>query len=507
MSGHRYHNAKLNIISALTYQVIAVVCGLIVPKLLLTHYGSEAYGATTSIAQFIAYISLIEGGIGGVARAALYKPLAQKNDLEISRVIKEVRHFFFIIGGVFVIYVLILSCSFGKISKIECMGWLSSFLLVWVISFSTFLQYFVGLPYGILLQADQKNYICAEFSIITTVLNAVFAFVAVKAGLSIIGVKLISSCVYAIKPIAQNIYVKKNYNILEVQETSNSLSQKWTGLGQHIAYFLHSNTDVVVLTLFANLKTVAVYSVYNMVIANVQNIAIAFSSGMEALFGELIAKNEIDELNRTFSYYETLISFVSVILFSVTGVLITPFVMLYTKGINDVDYRAPLFAVLLLLASIASCLRLPYHSVTIAAGHFRETKLAAYGEAFINISSSIILVIRFGLIGVAIGTLIAVSFRFCYYVLYLSRTILNRKIQLFIKRLSVNTATFLCIYFIGGEINKYISVSTYVDWVIVGCMSMVIAVLSASLMQYIFYKEDFLPILKRIFCKFNKFKR
>ncbi len=47
------------------------------------------------------------------------------------------------------------------------------------------------------------------------------------------------------------------------------MTQKLTGLSQHIAYFLHSNTDVAGLTFLTNLSMVAVYSVYHMVVNSI----------------------------------------------------------------------------------------------------------------------------------------------------------------------------------------------------------------------------------------------
>lgn len=66
----------------------------IVPRLMIGTFGSEAYGATSSITQFLAYITLLEAGIGGVARSALYKPLADNDDYMISAVVCEIKRFF-----------------------------------------------------------------------------------------------------------------------------------------------------------------------------------------------------------------------------------------------------------------------------------------------------------------------------------------------------------------------------------------------------------------------------
>ena len=98
MADTRSSRAKKNIYVSLLCQIVTLLCGLIVPKMLLDSFGSEVYGATTSIAQFLAYVTLLEGGIGGVARAVLYKPLANNDVNTMSAIMAELRKFFRIIA-------------------------------------------------------------------------------------------------------------------------------------------------------------------------------------------------------------------------------------------------------------------------------------------------------------------------------------------------------------------------------------------------------------------------
>lgn len=201
--------AKLNIATSLLGQFVTLVCGLIVPGLMIRSFGSEVYGATASIAQFLSYITLLEGGIGGVARAALYKPLADNNIRAISRVQSEIQRFFRAVGYIFTAYVLIIACSFKYISHMDALDWTTTFLLVLVISISTFGQYFIGISNSVLLQAAQKTYITQILNSLTVILNTVSIIILVKLGCSIITVKLVSSCIFVLRPVALWLYVKK----------------------------------------------------------------------------------------------------------------------------------------------------------------------------------------------------------------------------------------------------------------------------------------------------------
>ena len=505
MSITRGKKATLNIVFSLLCQVCTLFCGIVVPRLLINKFGSEAYGATTSIAQFLSYITLLEAGIGGVARAALYKPLAEKDNKTISIVMAEIQHFFRIVGLVFIVYVIVIACSFKSISRIECYDWITTFILVVAISISTFAQYFFGITYSVLLQAAQKTYLTKIMNMALTILNTVAIVVLAHVGSSLVEIKLVSSLVFVLRPVVMWLYVKKNYSLYSLKyRKTNYIKQKWTALGQHLAYFLHSHTDVAVLTIFVNLKIVAVYSVYHMIISELQNFASSFATGMEALFGDVYVKGEKELLNRFFNIYDALISSVAVLLFSVASALIIPFIKIYSSGIEDVNYIYPMFGVLLTLASFFYCLRLPYHHMIMAAGHFKETKAGAYGEAAINIILSIILVSQFSLIGVAIGTVVAVLFRLVYYVRYLSKNIINRPIKLFFKRLFVSGGSYALSALIGYSVSMRFPNYDYIGWLFTACIVTLISSFIVLLSLYVFYKDELFQIIYRIKHKKSK---
>lgn len=498
MADIRIHRAKKNVVVSLGCQIVTMICGIIVPKLMLDAFGSEVYGATASIGQFLSYIALLEGGIGGVARAVLYKPLADGDNETISAIMAEIKRFFRIIAYVFVVYVLLIAVSFKKISGIDALDWVSTFLLVVVISLSTFGQYFIGISNVILLQAAQRSYVTNFVNIAGTAVNAALIVVLAWYRCDIITVKLVSSIVFGIKPIVLWAYVKKKYCLHSIRKHEKTfLTQKWSGLSQHIAFFLHSNTDIVLLTCFSDLKAVAVYSVYHMVVANIQNLVSSFVAGMEALFGDMLAKKEYEQLSRSFETYETIVSVVAVILLSVTAVMILPFVRIYTANISDANYEAPIFALLLILSALAYCLRMPYHSMVIAAGHFKQTQIAAYGEAAINVSLSVLMVRRFGLVGVAAGTLTATVFRWIYYVVYLSRKILLRRIWLFMKRVFINIVAFLLAFFVGMKVVDFFAITNYGIWMLGGVVAAIIALLVCAAANLLFYPKICGKLLKR----------
>lgn len=464
MTAVKTGKAKLNVISTLCNQIVTTICGVMVPHILISAFGSEAYGISVSITQFLSYITLLESGIGGVARAELYGPLAKNNMCEVSSVYRAILNFFRYVAGAFLIYSIVIGLTFYDIANVTTFSRPYIFALVMVISLATLAKYMGGLANLTLIVAAQKQYVNNAILIVTTIANTILIVLLVHLDAGLLWVKLGSSLIFVVRPILYAVYVKKHYRLTKVRKTKTVLKQKWTGIGQHIAYFLHANTDIVLLTLFADVKLVAVYSVYSMVIKSVYAIAQSFSGGMEAAFGEMIANGQLEKLQSSYGRYKTLISCASGVLFSCTGILIIPFVQLYTKGVTDANYIQPLFALILLMSEAANCIVLPYSSLPIAANHLKQTRWGAYGEALINIAVSCLLIRWNPLVGVALGTLTATLFRGIFYMVYSGKNILHISYERILFRFLCELAAICIISIIGYWLLQRVVIANYFQW-------------------------------------------
>ena len=186
--------------------------------------------------------------------------------------------------------------------------------------------------------------------------------------------------------------------------------------------------------------------------------------------------------------------------------MLTPFVMIYTKGVTDANYFQPLFGAIITMAGAFNCFRVPYHAIVVtAAGHYKQTKRGAYMEAVINIVVSVLCVVRFGLVGVAIGTLCATAFRTVQYVLYLSRNILYRKVSIFLKHLFIVLAIFGLTYYLS---TLYMgSVKSVMTWISYAVLTTLIAASLTALTDFIFYRNDSLALLKKLMAIFRRVRK
>lgn len=426
-----------NTISSLLYEIVVLACGLILPRIILLNFGSDTNGLVYSVTQFLAIISLLDMGIGSVVQSALYKPLADKNENVINEILSSAQKFFSRLAAILLVYTVALAVIYPF--YVKNYGYWPTVMLIFAIAINTFSQYYFGIVNKIFLQAAQKNYIPTTLQIIACLLNTISCIVLIELGANIQFVKLNTSIVYMLQPIGMALYIKKNYNInKKVKYEGEPIPQKWNGTSQHIASYVMGNTDTIVLTIFSTLKSVSIYNTYYLVVNNIKALIISLTSGVQSLLGDMIAKNERKKLNESFSQYETAMHIVVTFVFACTAILVTPFVTVYTSGVTDTNYLVPYFGYLISFANMMHCYRVPYNTLIMSAGHYKQTQASAWIEMSLNLVISITAVIRYGVIGVTLGTLIAMLYRTVYFAWYASTEILNRSYWIFWKHICVN---------------------------------------------------------------------
>ena len=487
MQSQRSKRLKLNTVSSLVFQVTTLICGFVLPRLILASFGSEVNGLVNSITQFLHIIAFLELGVGAVVQSSLYKPLAKRNDDEVSKIIVSANKFFVKIAIILLVYVAVLAFTYPLFVN-SSFDHVYTATLILAMSISSFAQYYFGVVDRLLLSADQKGYIQYTAQSLTLLLNTFACAILIKIGASIHVVKLSTSFIYLLRPLFLRVYVNRNYYLnRKIHYDEEPIKQKWNGIAQHVASVVLDQTDIIVLTTFSTLTNVSIYSVYHLVIFGVKNLFLSLTNGVQSLMGEMLARKEMENLRFFFDSTEWLLHTGTVFVFGCTGVLILPFVQVYTYGVTDANYTVPLFAVLITIAHAGHCLRLPYNILILAAGHYKQTQSNYIIAACLNIIISILTVRAWGLVGVAIGTLVAMLYQTVWMAFYDTRNILKSSITGFFKHLLVDV---ICVV-LASLITCRIPMKgvTYLAWFLLAIVDALIWGIVILFINIIFYKE------------------
>jgi O-antigen/teichoic acid export membrane protein len=166
---------------------------------------------------------------------------------------------------------------------------------------------------------------------------------------------------------------------------------------------LQTETDEVVIAAFLRLGAVTPYAIARRLSATAQLLTDQFMKVLLPLASELYAENDQVRLRRLYTTSTRLTLAIFVPLGCILVILAGP---LLTVWVGTAYARAAPLVVILTIASFINTSQWPACSILQAMARHRPLALMGLGSGVANLVLSIILAPRFGLTGVALGTLI-----------------------------------------------------------------------------------------------------
>lgn len=487
-----------NTVSSAFLQVVTMIVGMIIPRILLKYYGSETNGLVTSINQFIAYFTIVEAGLAGAAIYALYKPLADNDHKSINGVVAAAKRFYTKSGYIFISLVLGLSIIYPSFVKANILSPVSIGMLVMILGVNGALEFFTLSKYRVLLTADQKTYIISLASIVQILLNTTIIVCLSIFRVNIVVVRAVALLAIFLRSFILMIYVKKNYEYIDynVKPSYESLNKRWDALYLEILGSVQIGTPVILATIFMSLQSVSIYSVYNMVISGVSGILGIFVNGLAASFGDIIARGENKTLQKAYKDFEFSYYSLITIVYSISMITIMPFIKIYTKGITDANYNLPLLGFFFVLNGFFYNIKTPQGMLVISAGMYKETRVQASIQALIIIIFGVILTPRYGLIGILIASCLSNLYRDIDLCFFIPKNITKLPAKETILRILLMTLEMfiICIPFMFIKIE----IDSWIKWILFASVVGIYAVLVVCIFGIAFNKSQFKSAFLRV---------
>lgn len=445
---------KYNLIVGFASQFITIALGIVLPRLVLTSYGSEVNGLINSVTQIYSYVGLLEAGIGTATIQALYKTIGNQDRDKTNAILAATNRYYKKTGCLYALAVVIFSAVYPLIVKSD----LPTSTVILVIIFNgagSVVGFFVQQKYLLLLQAEGKDYINSMLTMLTGVGKNVAKIVLMAMGMDVVWVQMVAMVISLIQMVCITAYINKNYKWinLKVEPDYAAISQSKNVLVHQFSTLVFNNTDTIILTVFCGLKVVSVYSLYTLLFGMISNTLSVVVTSIVFAIGQAYHSDK-QRFQRLYDAYELGYMTLVFALYSVANFFILPFIKCYTAGVTDIEYIDSRLPLLFICTYLLSCGRsAPGQAINIA-GHFKDTQSRSIFESVLNLTISLVAVQFLGIYGVLIGTIAALVYRANDMILYASHRILNRKARITYKRWIVNTVVFIGILFL----NRYITV-------------------------------------------------
>jgi hypothetical protein len=181
------------------------------------------------------------------------------------------------------------------------------------------------------------------------------------------------------------------------------------------------------------------------------------------------------------------------IIYTLMAVFLLPLIQIYTKGINDANYTNVYLVLLFVIMSLLANGKLPLNHVVEYSGRFDETRSHAVYEMIINITVSILAILKWGICGAIIGTIVALIYRCAVIIYYANKKILKRGVFNTYKLWLVNGAVFafiMAVFFVDS-----FSGLSFLELLLKGIIHSLWIVPLYIAVNFVFFKETFKNLL------------
>ena len=390
-------------------QIVTIGLGLLLTPFLLYNLGPSAYGLWVLVSSVAGYGALLDFGIASAIVKYTSEYQARREQTQADSLVATAVSLYLLLGLTAILLGLVLAPIFPHLFSVPPGDEATAAWLVLLAGINVGVAIPSATTTGILRglhRFDLANLI----GIGGTLLNALLTVAVVLAGGNLVGMMVVAIFVTAIMQIPSIVLIHRVAPDLRLHWRAVDRSQLRTVAGfssstfiTNLAGQLKTKTDEIVIGLFLPLAAVTPYALANRLSETAQVFAQQFIKVLLPLASMYDATDARARL-RTLYILSTRLTLAIFVPFAcVLVVLAQP---LLTLWVGAAYGGSTVLVLILTLARLFDISQWPAASVLTGMARHRPLALISIGSGVVNLVLSLILVQRYGVIGVALGTLI-----------------------------------------------------------------------------------------------------
>lgn len=513
MNNSRLKNTIYNFVTSIGGQLLNIILQFVVRTFFIHTLGKEYLGINGLFTNILQMLSLAELGVGSAILFKLYDPLAKKDKKRITLLLNFYKKVYQIIGLVIVIIGICLIPFLKFIVKdynsLSALG-INAVLIYILYLLKAVVSYFFLAYKSAIVKADQKEYKLNVIQYLVTFIYSIMqiAVLVFFKSFELYIIVLIFAVIlqnYLNARIAKKMYpyIDDKYTIkLDKDEVKDIFKDCSALLIYKINGVVLKATDNIIISIFLGLTTVGLYSNYYILYSTIDIVlAKAFESTLHSL-GNLHTTNNT---KHEYEIFKT-VNYVAVIIGATAGIGIScvsnEFIV---SWIGEEWLLAQPFAILMGIEIYGLAMRQFLSKYRSAMGLFQQAKFRPIFGMIINLTVSLMLVKRFGICGVLLGTIIADWTTIMWY----DPLIIHRfgfKNEFSIKRYYLKNIIDVFIATFIGFLCYFLCTNIFVGmgWLSIIIHSIMVTVLVPITFMIIFIKADEMSEINKIIGKFLK---
>ena len=391
---------------------VEMVVGVLMLPINVAYLGQSAYGLWVLAASIPMYFSMLDLGYG-VAQVKFAAEYRARRDREgLNQIVSTLFFLFTIIGLIAFAVGALIAFNLDRFFQVAPEQAATGRQVLLIIS----LYVALGFPFSVfggVVNGFQRHFLNGFVSIATTIVVAIVNVAVLVAGYGLVELVAATTAVRLLSYIGYRANAYRAFPGLSIRLAHIKLSRlrEVTGFSAFIllidlANKLNYSTDAIVIGAFMSTAAIAVWAVAQRLITTTQGLTTQINGSLFPIVVDIATLGKVARLRRVF-LQGTRLSLAMVIPIAVVlGLLAEPLVLAWVG--RDFSESVPVIYIL----AAAVIIRVGNSTATtLLKGAGRHSLLAGANllMALANLALSIALIGRYGLIGVALGTLIPLA--------------------------------------------------------------------------------------------------
>lgn len=406
-STNSIRNIAVNIGGQLLANVLRFVCETVFIQML----GKAYLGVSGAFGNLLTLFSLAEMGFGTAIIFGMYKPLAEDDRPKLGALMGLYRRVYHIVGCVVAAAGLAL-VPFYRLFLKDAPDIPDLTLIYLLYLANSVITYFLSYKQNIIV-ADQKNYICTlyqyGFCVVQNVVQ-IAVLILTRNFILYLAMQILFSFFtnFFLARRADRMYpYLKTYRHEKLnREDRQSITKNIRALFLHqMGSTVVNGTDQLVISSLVGVESAGIYALYYLITSTLRNLTSQIFGSITASVGNLGTEKDREKSHDIFLSVNFAGFWIFSFCFICLLVLFNPFIVLWTRRGDTVYPMAAVF--LIALNFYATGMRQATLTFKTALGLFWYDRYKAVVEAAVNLVLSILLTLRFGVVGVFAGTLVS----------------------------------------------------------------------------------------------------
>ena len=400
---------KINAASNWISFAVIVATGVILTPIITEQLGKTGYGIWSLVGSLIGYYGLLNLGVGSAITRYIARHTAQKNEKALNEVASTVFVMFILTGLAATTFSFLFAEEVAAFFNVKPDLQNNFKILIWIIGTTTGIG-FTTEALAAIVNAREHFVSTNIVRIMSILLRAFLTIIFLNLGYGLISVA-IAPFLSTVASTFANIYLYKKYasdidlSLKYANKKTLKMLLIYGGTTTIIvlADLMRSNFDNIIIGKLIGLEAVGIYSIATLLVRHMSNSVTAGLSALTPRFASLDGMGDKSKIKTLFLKALSISSFLA---FGAGMIAVIFGEQFISWWVGKEFTEASSVLIILAGASAFGLTQNPAIGLLYALNKHKAYAIATIIEAIFNVALSLILVSKYGLIGVAIGTAI-----------------------------------------------------------------------------------------------------